>query len=148
MLCACVALTPLAHAQTIGDYSRSHRALLEAEMAKNTAKALGSGPNINTSATPLPAALATAPMAPASPLPTMPMAGMPTESGSDISVVGVIVLSKRAMVELNLNGETFLLLAGDKVPGTAWEVSSVYSDSVVLKSGPKRRSFAVNTGGR
>jgi hypothetical protein len=76
------------------------------------------------------------------------MAGMPTGATADISVAGVIVLTQRAMVELNFNGETFLLLVGDKVPGTDWVVGSVRSDNVILKSGSKRRSFAVSTGGR
>lgn len=146
VLCACMALAPASatHAQTIGDYSRSHRATLEAEMARNTAKVLGSATNTSAAATPTPPA----PTPPAPPLPAMPMGGMPAGAPPDIAVAGVIILSRQAMVELNLSGEKFLLLAGDKVPGTAWVVGSVRSDHVVLTSGSKRRTLAVNTGGR
>lgn len=144
MLCACMALTPAAQAQTIGDYSRSHRSVLEAEMAKNIAKALASAPNTGAATPPT----SPAPQPPANPLPAMPMAGMPMGVPPDISVTGVIILAKQAMAELHLNGETFLLLAGDKVPGTAWVVGSIRSDQVILTSGPKRRTLAVSTGGR
>lgn len=145
------------HAQTIGDYSRSQRAVLEAEMARSTARAMaasgsegrsvsaGGGGGLPSPLTQPPAVAMPAPP----PLPSMPLGGLPQ---SGLAVTGLIALPDHAMIELTRNGETMLLASGDAVPGTSWVVASIDEKRVVLKSGnksnPRTRILAVPAGGR
>ena len=141
-----------AEAQTIGDYSRSQRAVLESEMAKNAAKVLG---NVHSPSLPNPTSLSLASRSSAL-LPPLPGAAHETIPVSlpepvatpepELVVQGVMVSSKRSMVELSIKGRTVLLLSGDKVPGTAWIVTSIRQDLVILKSGTQRKIFNLYTG--
>lgn len=123
-------------AQSIHDYSQAQRALLEAEMAKSTAKAMG---GTGAAQTPVPTT-------PTDPVQSVPFAAR--ERG--MSIVGVIALTSRSMVELVNDGETHLLLQGDTVPNTSWIVQTITPERVVLKTGrPSRtRTLAVPSEGR
>lgn len=123
-------------AQSIQDYSRSQRAVLESDMARNASKALGGQPPA-----PMPSVVVQAnqrqPMLP------------PPARDRGIIVTGVIELATRAMVELETGGETHLLLKGDQVPGTPWMVASIDQKEVVLKASQSRatRKLPVPGGG-
>lgn len=150
----CFAMASSAGAQTLSEYSRAQRAVLEAEMARNVAKAL------SPSGTPG-APAAGAPPSGGAPMPGHPMpsqAMFPPASppplmapaSKEILVTGVIALAHRSMAELSYLGETYLLLPGDPLPGTGWVVASIDASRVVLKSGRSRtRNLPVSpTGGR
>jgi type IV pilus biogenesis protein PilP len=148
LLCMGLALAFSAQAQTIGDYSRSQRALLESEIAKNTAKAL-----INVeSASPFhltPGTTASQQVALLPPLPgavNSAIKSTDTEPVPEIAVKGIMILSKRSMVELSVKGDTVLVLAGNKVPGTSWVVANIRQDQVILKSGTKSKLFDLYKG--
>lgn len=149
----------VAQAQSIGDYSRAQRAVLESEMAKNIAKAMGAntstpGTAVSQAMAPWPlmgAPVATSALPGRAPMPAVPpMEAMPAARSAapsdEIAVSGVIVLASRAMAELQTGGDTFLLFVGDKVPGTPWVVKSIKADRVVLNSGQQSRSFNVAAG--
>jgi type IV pilus biogenesis protein PilP len=145
---ACGAVAALAgfaaQAQTIGDYSRSQRAVLQAEMSKNNAKAMAAAGNASAA----PARPASAPPS-ASTAQDTPPAVAPRRGDGELTLVGVVALSSRAMAELGYQGETHLLQQGDTVPGTQWVVSSIAPERVVLKAGKSRtKSLAVQAGGR
>jgi hypothetical protein len=149
----------LAQAQSIGDYSRAQRAVLESEMAKNIAKAMGASASTPGTAV-LPAMAlrplmggpaATTALSGMAPMPAVPpMEAMPAARSAapsdEIAISGVIVLASRAMAELQTGGNTFLLFVGDKVPGTPWVVQSIKADQVVLNSGRQSRTFNVAAG--
>jgi hypothetical protein len=160
LVCALLAWgCSVAQAQSIGDYSRAQRAVLESEMAKNIAKAMGAststpGTAVLPAMAPRPlmgAPVATtalpgmAPMPAATSMEAMPEVRSATPQ-NEIAISGVIVLASRAMAELQTGRDTFLLFVGDKVPGTPWVVQSIKADHVVLSSGRQSRTFTVAAG--
>lgn len=122
----CAALTlasvaPLAPAQTIGDYSRAQRAMLESAMTQSAARSAGLGAPAPASAASMPAPPAALPAHTAWP-PPMP----------SIEVSGVFASSAGTIAEVVVNSTPYLLAAGERVPGTPWEVRAVAVDRVVL----------------
>ncbi|HEY8975487.1 MAG TPA: hypothetical protein VIN75_14815 [Burkholderiaceae bacterium] len=111
----------MAHAQTIADYSRAQRALLESAMTQSAARSAGI-------AAPAPASAASMPAAAIAP-PTRVTLPPPVPS---IEVSGVFSSSAGAIAEVVVNSTPYLLEAGERVPGTAWEVRAVAVDRVVL----------------
>ncbi len=141
-----------ATAQSISDYSRAQRAVLEADIARNTARALGTGGVITPAAPGGPAApnaaTAAAPVSGAAMMPPpMPRPFVAPQRG--MAVNGVITLATRSMVDLRSDGVSHLLLPGDTVPGTPWVVSSINAQRVVLKAGKAQvRTLKVDERGR
>ena len=116
---------PIARAQTIADYSRAQRALLESTMSQAAARSAGFG-------APAPAVAASVPAVTAS----MPRPMLPTRPATvpspGIQVSGVFASSAAALAEIVVNSTPYLLQAGQGVPGTAWRVEAVAVDRVVL----------------
>ena len=119
--CVLTLLASLAGAQTIADYSRAQRALLESTMSQAAARSAGFG----ASAPALSASASVAASAPAShtPLPAMPPA---------VQVSGVFSSHDGVVAEVVVNATPYLLGAGQSVPGTAWRVETIAVDRVVL----------------
>jgi type II secretory pathway component PulC len=114
---------PLARAQTIADYSRAQRAVLESAMTQAAARSAGLVAVAPSTAASLPA---TAPSAPA------PVhAALPPPAPS-VEVSGVFASSAGTVAEVVVNSTPYLLEAGERVPGTAWEVRAIAVDRVVL----------------
>lgn len=131
----------LSAAQTIADYSRSQRAVIEAEIARNNAKVLGAAlPPPAPLAPPLPALSSSPPpRASAVALPSgtavQPLTGEarpPARGGPEWEVTGVFVSASRSVVEVVVNGSPFLLGVGEPVPGTRWSIDSISTGRVVL----------------
>ncbi len=119
--CALVVFAPMAGAQTIADYSRAQRTLLENTMTQAAARSAGLG-----ASAPAPAASVAA----APPLPT-PRLPLPSVTPA-VQVSGVFSSSNGAIAEVVVNATPYLLGVGQGVPGTAWHVESVAIDRVVL----------------
>jgi len=124
-----------APAQTIADYSRAQRLLLESTMSQAAARSAGLG-------APLPSVSASAPASTAAmPRPMPPMPAMPAPTPA-VQVSGVFASTLTTVAEVVVNATPYLLQAGQGVPGTAWHVEAVAADRVVL-----RRPAAVATAG-
>ena len=126
---ACLAASPVP-AQTIADYSRAQRALLENAMTQAAARSAG------VSA----AASAPTPVTPASsvsgtPPPRVAQALLPPAPPA-VQVSGVFASNGGALAEVVVNATPYLLASGDGVPGTTWQVESVAIDRVVLGRHP------------
>jgi hypothetical protein len=110
-----------AGAQTIADYSRAQRSLLESAMTQAAARYAGLG--------------ASAPGAAASaggnPLLPAPRASMPPLAPV-MQVSGVFASNAGSVAEVVVNATAYLLGAGQGVPGTPWRVESIAIDRVVL----------------
>jgi type IV pilus biogenesis protein PilP len=119
---ALLALAAPAGAQTIADYSRAQRALLEATMAQAAARSAALGASSPAPASSSPAA------APAVP------SGRRAEEAAEalVSVGGVFESPARILAEVSVNGVAYLLAAGQPVPGTTWRVDDIAVDRVVL----------------
>ena len=116
------------HAQTIGDYSRAQRALIESNIARNAARHGAAGP---VELPVLPPAAASVPAQALSPaLPPRPASVEP-----QVTVTGVIVTSTKALAEVWVDGVSYMLTAGQPVPGAPWTVSAVAANRVVLSNG-------------
>ena len=121
MSCVLALVAPLIDAQTIADYSRAQRALLESTMSQAAARSAG----LATSA---PAVAAPASVAASAPPPRMAMPAM----APAVQVSGVFASRGGAVAEVVVNATAYLLGAGQGVPGTAWHVETVAIDRVVL----------------
>jgi type IV pilus biogenesis protein PilP len=124
-LCGLALCSPATPAQTIADYSRAQRTLLENTMAQAAARSAGlgaSGPGAAASATIVTPSSVPTP-APRSPMPSVAPA---------VQVSGVFAASSGAVAEVVVNATAYLLGAGQGVPGTAWRVESIAIDRVVL----------------
>jgi len=108
-----------AGAQTIADYSRAQRALLESTMAQAAARSAGLGASAPASA---PAAASPPSVPRPAPLPAAPA----------VQVGGVFACADGIVAEVIVNATAYLLGAGQGVPGTAWLVESIEVDRVVL----------------
>jgi hypothetical protein len=119
--CLLALLAPVAGAQTIADYSRAQRTLLENAMTQAAARSAGLG-----------ASTAAASAVP-SPMPLthslLPVMATVTPA---LLVSGVFASSNGAIAEVMVNATPYLLGAGQGVPGTAWSVESIAVDRVVL----------------
>jgi type IV pilus biogenesis protein PilP len=111
-----------ATAQTIAEYSHAQRTLLEAGMAQAAARMAALGASSVEPA-------ASAPSTPARALETR---RMPSAIDALIGVDGVFDAGARRLAEVSVGGCTFLLAAGQDVPGTAWHVEDITIDRVVL----------------
>jgi len=114
-------VAPLAGAQTIADYSRAQRVFLENAMAQAAARSAGSGASTPATAASAPPAATPAAMRPGVPPPQ-----------PDMRVSGVFASSAGAIAEVLVDSTPYLLGAGERVPGTAWQVQAVAVDRVVL----------------
>jgi type IV pilus biogenesis protein PilP len=120
-LLTAVLLAHPARAQTIADYSRAQRSLLESAMTQAAARSAGLG--------------AAAPGTAASTVanPPVPAPRAPTPSlASAVQVSGVFASSAGSVAEVVVNATAYLLGAGQGVPGTTWHVESIAIDRVVL----------------
>jgi len=123
--CALAVAVPATRAQTIADYSRAQRAMLENAMTQAAAR---------SAALPSPAAAS----APAGPAPSAvvahpPLVRVPADAAAHgLYVSGVFASPASALVEVIVNGAAYLLAAGQVVPGTTWQVEAVAVDRVVL----------------
>lgn len=148
--CILTLFVPGVEAQTIADYSRAQRAMLETAMAQAAARSAGLGASA-------PASASSAPMAgPATSLLAAPVAAasrmtLPPPSPT-VQVSGVFATSVGALAEVVVDATAYLLRAGEGVPGTAWHVETVAIDRVVLSrqghgtvadAEGSRRSFAL-----
>lgn len=135
LVLSCVAMSwDTASGQTIADYSRSQRAVIEAEIARNNAKATNAAsPAL---ASPLPSFDHAASARGLPPLPAAaPRAVAAPDESNDaprLVVSGVFVSKTRAVAEVLVEGASYMLTAGQDVPGTSWRVQSVSIDRVVL----------------
>ncbi len=122
-------LPPWAGAQTIADYSRAQRALLETTMAQAAARSAGMGASAPAPGpAPTPATAASVAAAPSMPAPSGPL----PPAAPAVQVSGVFASSDGAIAEVVVNATPYLLGAGQGVPGTAWLVESIAIDRVVL----------------
>jgi hypothetical protein len=114
-------------AQTIADYSRAQRALLESTMTQAAARSVGMGASAPV---PVAGAASAAPVAAslALPAPRAPLA----PAAPAVQVSGVFESRDGAIAEVVVNATPYLLGAGQGVPGTAWRVEAVAIDRVVL----------------
>ncbi len=116
---------PIARAQTIADYSRAQRTLLESAMSQAAARSAGFGASAPTLAASVPTP------APSTPRPMLPASQAPG-TAPDIQVSGVFASSAASLAEIVVNATPYLLQAGQVVPGTTWHVETVAVDRVVL----------------
>ena len=148
--CVLTLLVPGVEAQTIADYSRAQRAMLETAMAQAAARSASLGASA-------PASPSSAPMAaPATSLLAAPVAAasrmtLPSPSPA-VQVSGVFATSAGSLAEVVVDATAYLLRAGEGVPGTAWHVETIAIDRVVLSrqglgtvadTEGSRRSFAL-----
>jgi hypothetical protein len=125
-LAACVlSLPPWVGAQTIADYSRAQRALLESTMTQAAARSAGMGASAPA---PVPAAATSVVPPPPMPAPRWPSAPVTPA----IQVSGVFESRDGTIAEVVVNATPYLLGAGQGVPGTSWHVETVAVDRVVL----------------
>jgi hypothetical protein len=110
-----------AGAQTIADYSRAQRALLENAMTQSAARSAGVAAST-------PSARASAPVAAP---PALPRVSLPPPA-PPVLVSGVFASSAGALAEVVVDATPYLLGAGERVPGTVWRVDTVAVDRVVL----------------
>ena len=127
---ALVAAVPV-HAQTIADYSRAQRLLLETTMAQAAARSAGLGASVPAAGTPA------SPSSSAAPAPLPARASLPPvlqmlPAAPALQVSGVFASSQGVLAEVVVNATPYLLGAGQGVPGTQWQVESVAIDRVVL----------------
>jgi hypothetical protein len=124
LVCALALGASVAQAQTIGDYSRAQRQMLENAMSQAAARSAGVS-------APTPAVAASA--APLLSLPALRVApaALPTLA-AEVRVSGVFASGASAVAEVVVDATAYLLEAGQGVPGTSWHVESVAVERVVL----------------
>jgi type IV pilus biogenesis protein PilP len=111
----------LAGAQTIADYSRAQRALLESTMSQAAARSAGFGASA-------PAVAAAASVAASAPMSRVTLASASTA----VQVSGVFSSRDAVIAEVVVNATPYLLGIGQVVPGTGWMVEAIAIDHVVL----------------
>ena len=109
-------------AQTIEDYSRAQRALLQATMAQAAARSAALGA----------AGASPSASAPSSSPATAPLTRPPEIPEPVVSVGGVFETPARIVAEIGVNGAVYLLARGQAVPGTPRRVEAVEVDRVVI----------------
>jgi type IV pilus biogenesis protein PilP len=123
--CLLVLLLPSVQAQTIADYSRAQRALLENTMTQAAARSAGMSASAPSPSSVAPPPAAAAPAIPASRIALTAL--VPT-----VQVSGVFAARDGAIAEVVVNATPYLLAAGQGVPGTTWHVEAIDIDRVVL----------------
>ncbi len=116
-----VLVASTASAQTIADYSRAQRAMLESVMSQAAARSAG----MAASAPVVPASSATAAAAPSPRV-------LPQTPSLAVHVSGIFASREGAVAEVVVNTTAYLLGVGQGVPGTAWRVETIAVDRVVL----------------
>ena len=146
-LLAWLAASPAA-AQTIADYSRVQRALLENAMTQAAARSAGAASSAPSPAPAPAAAAAAAAVAVAAAVAAATAAASPVPAPvrltqallapapPSVQVSGVFAAGGGALAEIVVNATPYLLATGDGVPGTTWQVESVAIDRVVLARRP------------
>ena len=119
--CVLALVALVAGAQTIADYSRAQRALLESAMSQSAARSAGMAASA-------PAVGASAPVAAAVPMPHPSAPVLPPA----VQVSGVFSSRDGAVAEVVVNATAYLLATGQGVPGTPWHVEAIAVDRVVL----------------
>jgi hypothetical protein len=122
LACALALVVPLASAQTIADYSRAQRTLLESAMVQASARSAGIGAGVPAAGASI---AASAPPVPA------PKMALPS-AAPVVQVSGVFAARDGALAEVVVNATAYLLGVGQGVPGTPWRVQAVAVDCVVL----------------
>jgi hypothetical protein len=112
-------------AQTIADYSRAQRVLLENTMTQAATRSAGMVVSAPAPVPAMPASVAVPPSMPAPHAPLPPMAPV-------VQVSGVFATRDGAIAEVVVDAVPYLLGAGQGVPGTAWHVETIAIDRVVL----------------
>ncbi len=123
--CVLVLVMPLAQAQTIADYSRAQRALLESKMTQAAARSAGMG-------SPAPAASAPPAASAAAPAPPLASRAPVRSMAPAVQVSGVFASKEGAIAEVVVDATPYLVTVGQGVPGTAWQVEAIAVDRVVL----------------
>jgi len=121
LTCVLALCAPLAGAQTIADYSRAQRSMLESAMSQAAARSAGLGASA-------PAAAASAPVSVPPPASRTPMPA----TAPAVQVSGVFASRDGAVAEVLVNATAYLLGTGQSVPGTNWHVEAIAVDRVVL----------------
>ena len=120
-------------AQTIADYSRAQRLLLESVMAQAAARSAGLGASAPAIGAPAPASATGLPsLPPRTSPPSMSRAAALPPAPAALQVSGVFASSRGVLAEVVVDATPYLLGAGQGVPGTAWRVESIAVDEVVL----------------
>ena len=119
--CVLALVASMASAQTIADYSRAQRALLESAMSQAAARSAGMAASA-------PAVGASTVVAASAPAPRVSMPVMPPA----VQVSGVFASRDGAVAEVVVNATAYLLGVGQGVPGTPWRVAAIAVDRVVL----------------
>lgn len=134
-------------AQTIGDYSRSQRTVIEAAIARNAARVQAPPPVGSQPPVPSLPALPSLPSHPSTASvsgggnPSPGTATIDPEPDPSLVVTGVIISSAQQLAEVEVDGAAYLLAAGQAVPGTGWRVEKVSADRVLLID-PRRRGHS------
>jgi hypothetical protein len=130
VLAALSAMTLCAHGQSIADYSRAQRELLEISTVQAVARAIG--PTV----TPASEAATTSRPAPSpvgnTPPGTNANKPVPMQDDPDIRLNGVVATANHCIAEMSINGVAYLLLEGSTLPATNWMVRSVSENGVVI----------------
>ena len=128
--CLLALSAPGGEAQTIADYSRAQRAMLETAMTQAAARSAGLGASASAPASSAPRAVA------ATSLVAAATAGAsrttPPQPSPVVQVSGVFATGAGSLAEVVVDATAYLLRAGEGVPGTAWHVETVAVDRVVL----------------
>ena len=119
--CAPVLVASAASAQTIADYSRAQRAMLESVMSQAAARSAGMAASA-------PAVAASSAMVASAPSPRV-LLQTPSPA---VQVSGIFAWRAGAVAEVVVNTTAYLLGVGQGVPGTAWRVEAIAVDRVVL----------------
>lgn len=139
LLASLICSTASAAAQTIADYSRSQRAAIDATIARQAGRASTLPTLAAAAAVPLPALPAAGATAP-SPAPAQVPPNKSAPDAPHLGVSGAFLLPSQALAEVQVDGVSFMLPAGEAVPGTDWIVERVEEDRVVLVNGRARRA--------
>ena len=123
--CLLVLLLSSVEAQTIADYSRAQRALLENTMTQAAARSAGVSASV-----PAPSLVAASPIV-APPVAPAPHGALPMLAPT-VQVSGVFASREGAIAEVVVDATPYLLGAGQGVPGTGWHVEAIDVDRVVL----------------
>lgn len=130
--CLLALSVPEVDAQTIADYSRAQRAMLEAAMTQAAARSAGLGASAPGPVASAPMAVATNPPVVAQAATASRMASLSSPPSSAVQVSGVFATSAGSLAEVVVDATSYLLRAGEGVPGTDWRVDAVAIDRVVL----------------
>ena len=130
LACIVAGSVPVTQAQTIADYSRAQRAMLESAMTQAAARSAGLA--ASAPASPASASTGFLPMSQVAGVAAIASRPTPPSSSPVVQVSGVVTTSAGSLAEVVVDAAAYLLRAGEGVPGTAWHVETVAIDRVVL----------------